>query len=94
MECTVDRFNSWYKDDMSNNYDGVHLNGMEGRDALTKNVKRIIQSILPQHSTPYDHTKCPQALYQRQQAEGYHKVSADRQSYAVPVKNRFSVLGN
>ena len=96
MECTVDKFNNWYKDGKSNRYDGVHLYGMEGRDALTKNVQTIIQSVLPSQlsSTPYDHTRCPQTLYQRQQAERHQRGSANRQSYAVPVNNRFSVLGN
>ena len=61
-----------------------------------KNVQTIIQSVLPSQlsSTPYDHTRCPQTLYQRQQAERHQRGSANRQSYAVPVNNRFSVLGN
>ena len=74
-------------DDFRNNYVGVHMYGPPG----TKAYSRSLINILSQIGAPSDnkkasssvksgdHTKCPQAKYQR---------------YSIPVNNRFKVLGN
>ena len=93
LECVGDQLEARYRDENTKKYDGVHMYGFFGMRAYTRSLTQIIRNILPaspaipvsQTNTSMaaaNHITCPQAMYQQSRR------------YAVPVHNKFSILGN
>ena len=100
MDSSGESVPAIYRDSWTGRYDGIHMYGRDGSRAYTMSVINIIQSVLPQTSSPsssslFSHNTCPQARYQKSQSR--NTTSGHRSAgpeYSVPVSNKFDLLGN
>ena len=104
LDCSENQFDDRYRNTKTNRYDGIHMYGVDGKRAYTKNLVDIFRDLLVKsetaksenHTSSSYHRTCPQTLYQEAQRK---KTFAKGQvsyngCFNVPVSNRFEVLGN
>ena len=85
LGCNDDKFQARYCDDVTGRFDGVHFYGSFGKRAFTRSVTKIVENIVG--TVPNDnHSNCPQTQYQQ-------RFQA-RNTFSVPVSNKYDVLGN
>ena len=75
LNCSGTIRQSRYGNIGDNNYDGIHLSGLSGRQALTQSVLSMLQAF----SIVLPHDQCPQAVYQREMADMQQTQTRRRQ---------------
>ena len=87
LECEGKARLARYTRTKDKKHDGVHMYGVSGRAAFSRNITAIISSVLSPHSAPAPAT--PQSGSGRSTAN-----TGGQDRYNVKVNNFFDILGN
>ena len=93
LDCSENKFSDKYINTKTNRYDGLHMYGVDGKRAYTKNLINIFKDLLQNtletakltnQTTDSYHRTCPQTLYQeahRQKVEAASSAYQTSDSY-------------